>query len=195
MNALSIALLAFALAVSSQKPQPPPKAQPPAKKEQPPAKKAQPPPDIKSEVSVEIIVGAKEALDKMCQGGAPPTTVFVVSAKQVYHCLGNKLHDHNEHIKNPNDMGPTIVRVSTGQYIRWFSTSQFSVVSVVKDPKGQPQNLAAPATPFAAFPKQPATEVRSSLVPDRPGTVSQRYKTTFNIPGVGLVDPDLICTM
>jgi hypothetical protein len=197
MNALSVALLGFALAVGSLNSQPSPKpAQPPAKKEQPPAKKGQPPPDAKLVVPVEIVVGEKTALDKMCLNGAAPTTVFVVSAKQVYHCLGKNLHDHNEHIKNPNDMGPTIVRVSTGQYIRWFSkASQFSVVSVLKDLKGQPQDKAAPDTPFAAFPKQPASEVLSSPVPELKGDVRQRYKTSFNIQGVGLVDPDLICSM
>jgi hypothetical protein len=182
MNALSIALLAFALALSSQDPQPP--------------KPEQPPPDLKSEVSVEIVVGEKGALDKMCLDGAAANTVFVVSATQIYHCLGRKLHDHGEHATNSSTMDPSIVRAYTGQHIRWFSkTREFSVVSVVKDPKGQPQNLAAPAAPFAAFPKQAAREVRSSLVPDLTGTVIQRYKVTFNIQGVGLVDPDLICSM
>lgn len=199
MNALSVALLGFALAVGSLNSQPSPKpAQPPAKKAQPPAKKGQPPPVAKLEVPVEIVVGEKTALDKMCQNGAPPTTVFVVSAKQVYHCLGKNLHDHNDHIKNPNDMSPTIVEVSSGQHIRWFSkTNQFSVVSVVKDLKGQPQDKTkmAPDTPFAAFPKDFASEVLSSPVPSLEGDVKQRYKTKFNIQGVGLVDPDLICSM
>jgi len=32
-------------------------------------------------------------------------------------------------------------------------------------------------------------------VRDERGTVVQRYKASFNIKGIGLVDPDLICSM
>ena len=75
--------------------------------------------------------------------------------------------------------------------MRWYSTTHtFVVVSVVKG-KELPRSPSAPATPFAAaFAKVAASEVISSEVPSIDGEVVQRYKVTFNITGVGNVDPD-----
>lgn len=146
-------------------------------------------------VDVEIVVGSKPDLDAQCLGNASATTVFVIG-KEVYHCIGKKLHNHAEHGKTPG-MENALVRVSTGDRVRWFSkTNLFTVVSVTKAaPALSPQNKLAPDTPFAAFPPKPASEVLSSLVPDVEGNVQQRYKVTFNIQGIGEVDPDVVCSM
>jgi hypothetical protein len=148
-------------------------------------------------VDVEIIVGKKPDLDAMRAGNVPPTTVFVASQKEVFHCVANKLHDHAEHGKVAG-MDAAIVRVSAYDRVRWFSkTSLFTVMSVTKQVAALgPQDKTAPDMPFgkAAFANAPAAEVLSPPVPDLPGKVEQRYKVTFNIQGLGPVDPDLICS-
>jgi hypothetical protein len=59
-----------------------------------------------------------------------------------------------------------------------------------------PQDKAAPDLPFGKdFPAKHASEVLSPLVPEVPGNVEQRYKVTFNIQGIGPVDPDVVCSM
>ena len=149
-------------------------------------------------VDVEIVIGSKVDLDKQCAGGAPATTVFVVSPKEVYHCLGNKLLDHDEHDKGNPAMAPAIVRASTGERIRWFSKTHIFTVTVVKHPKLPPQNDAAPAAPFGKeLAVRAASEHVSPPVPDAGGggKIQQRYKVSFNIDKFGLVDPDLICSM
>jgi hypothetical protein len=148
-------------------------------------------------IPVEIVVGAKADLDKRCAGNAPPTTVFVVNAKEVYHCVKNKLLDHVEHDKGNPEMAISIVQASTGDQIRWYSSTHLFTVSVVKHPKLGPQHPDAPDSPFGKeLLVAPAREKVSSLVPGAPkGKIQQRYKVSFNITGVGLVDPDLICTM
>ena len=148
-------------------------------------------------VDVEIIVGSKPDLDAQCLGNVSATTVFVVNQKEVYHCIGKKLHDHAEHGKTPG-MDNALVRVSTDDRIRWFSkTSLFTVMSVTKASAGlAPQDKAAPDLPFGKdFPGKHASEVLSPPVPEVPGNVQQRYKVTFNIQGIGTVDPDVVCSM
>ena len=160
-----------------------------------PGPQAEPPSQGKT-VDVEIVVGSKPDLDTQCLGNVSATTVFVVNQKEIYHCIGKKLHHHDEHGKTPG-MESALVRVSTGDRVRWFSkTNLFTVASVTKaGPALSPQNKLAPDTPFAAFPPKPASEVLSSLVPGVAGNVEQRYKVTFNIQGVGPVDPDVVCSM
>lgn len=148
-------------------------------------------------VDVEIIVGSKPDLDARCAGTISPTAVFVVSQKQVYHCIANKLHDHAEHGKTPA-MDASIVRVAANDRIRWFSkASLFTVTSVTKQDEALgPYDKRAPDMPFGnAFSDSPASEVVSTPVPDLPGQVVQRYKVAFNIQGIGPVDPDVVCSM
>jgi plastocyanin len=147
-------------------------------------------------VDVEIVVGSKTDLDKACAGNPEPTTVFVVSQKEVYHCIASKLHHHDEHGKVAG-MDASIVRVSAGDRIRWFSkTNLFTVTSIEKQIAAfGPQDKTAPERPFGdAFAAKPASEVMSTPVPDLPGKVEQRYKVTFNIQGIGPVDPDVVCS-
>jgi hypothetical protein len=147
-------------------------------------------------VDVEIVVGSKADLDKQCVTNAHPTTVFVVSQKEVYHCIGKKLVHHDEHGKTAG-MDEALVRVSSYDRIRWFSkTNLFTVVSVTKQNAALgPQNKAAPDLPFGkAFALAPAAEVLSEPVPDLEGVVVQRYKVTFNIAPIGEVDPDVVCS-
>ena len=149
-------------------------------------------------VNVEIIVGSKAELDKRCSGNVPPTAVFVLSQKEVFHCIGNKLHHHDEHGKTPG-MDDSIVRVSANDRIRWFSTTHmFTVTSVTKQLAsiGGPQDKTAPETPFGKSigPGKPASEVTTTPVPDLEGKIEQRYKVAFNIQGIGPVDPDVVCS-
>src|SRR5687768_12841456 len=167
---------------------------------QPAPKPAPPPQPVKPvTLNVEIVVGAQENLAATCKkGGVNPSTVFVVSTKQVFHCIGNSLHDHANHGKDP-DLEKAVVRLSAGDRVRWFSTRRFFVASVERHELPgvtPPKKNLAPASPFAAaLPKEYRTEVISPPVRDEPGTIVQRYKASFNIEGVGLIDPDLICSM
>jgi hypothetical protein len=192
MNALPLVILAVVLSLGTQPPPAPKPAPTPPKPSQPPPKKPE-------TVSVEIVVGTQANLAAACKKGAQPSTIFVVNPKQVFHCIGNTLHDHANHGKNP-DMEKAVVRVSAGDRVRWYSTTRFFVASIERHevPSGStpPKKNLAPNFPFAAaFPKEYRTEVISSPVRDEPGTIVQRYKASFNIEGVGLVDPDLICSM
>ena len=154
----------------------------------------QPPPG--KIIPVEIVVGSKPDLDKACAAGAPATTVFVVNAKDVYHCVNAKLLDHDEHDKGTPDMAVTIVQASTGDQVRWFSNTHDFTVTVEKHPKLGPQNPDAPDMPFGKSMLASAREQLSPVVPAAlKGKIQQRYKVSFNITGVGLVDPDLICMM
>ena len=149
-------------------------------------------------VDVEIIVGSKDELEKRCAGNVPPTAVFVLSQKEVFHCIGNKLHHHDEHGKTPG-MDDAIVRVAANERIRWFSTTAlFTVTSVTKQLAsiGGPQDKTAPDTPFGKSigPGKPASEVVTTPVPDLDGKIEQRYKVAFNIQGIGPVDPDVVCS-
>ena len=148
-------------------------------------------------IPVEIVVGSKPDLDKACAGGTPATTVFVDNVKQVYHCVKNVLMNHDEHDKGNPAMAATIVHASTGDQIRWYSKTHDFTVNVVKHPKLGPQHPDAPDFPFGR--SMLASSAREQVSPAVPaalkGKIQQRYKVSFNIAGVGLVDPDLICTM
>ena len=184
-------LVIFAVALSLGMQQPSRNSTPP----KPPQPK---PESTLAPIAVQIVVGTQANLNALCKkGGQAPSTVFVVSAKQVYHCIGNSLHDHTNHGKDP-DLEKAVVRASAKERVRWFSATPFIVASVEKHeppPGGPPKKLVAPDYPFLeALPKQFRNEVIVT-VRDEPGTVVQRYKASFNIEGIGLVDPDLICSM
>ena len=190
MSAVPLVILAVALSLGIQQPSvnsTPPKPQP------------QPKPDAKlAAIAVQIVVGTQATLNALCKkGGQAPSTVFVASTTQVYHCIGNSLHDHANHGKDP-DLERAVVRASAKERVRWFSATRFIVASVEKHetPAGpRSKKNIAPDYPFVeALPKEFRNEVNVT-VRDEPGTVVQRYKASFNIEGIGLVDPDLICSM
>ena len=193
MNALPLVILAVMLSLGMQ---PPPKNTSTTTPSQPPAPKKD---TTAKTIDIEIVVGPKLKLDERCKGGPPASTVFVVSAKEVYHCVGNVLHNHDNHLNVP-EMDKAAARAFAGDIIRWYSnTNDFTVVSVTKpkNPKLAPQNPKAPATPFTSFTNKTPREVFSTPVPriSEKGVVVQRYKATFKIADIGLVDPDLICSM
>ncbi|MGH9221393.1 MAG: hypothetical protein ACRD1W_18955, partial [Vicinamibacterales bacterium] len=109
-----------------------------------------------------------------------------MSAKEVYHCIGNTLRDHANHGKDP-DMEKAVVRLGAGDRIRWVSATRFIVVSVERHetPGAAPaKKPVAPDFPFLTpFPKEFRNEVTSGAVRDEPGTIVQRYKASFNIEG------------
>ena len=113
------------------------------------------------------------------------------------YCVKNVLMDHDEHDKGNPAMAATIVQASTGDQVRWYSNTHTFTVTIVKHPKLGPQHPDAPDSPFGKA--LMASEAREQLSPAVPaalkGKIQQRYKVSFNITGVGLVDPDLICTM
>lgn len=194
MSALPPVILAVVLSLGTQ----PPKKADPAPSQ--PAPKKDPVVEV---VEVEIVVRPiKKELDALCVPKTPATTIFVESAKpvQVYHCIGTKLHNHTEHEKNQKAMDPADVKLAVGQRIRWVSETPFYVVDVTKpdNPKHQPQSTLAPYRPFGMFTSKVhvtrlETPLVQNVVSEKP--VVQRYKVTFNIVGVGEVDPDIICTM
>jgi hypothetical protein len=195
MRAVFIVVLAVALSscANSKTAAPRPVGAPPATGTAP----GQPPGNT---VSVEIVVNSNKAeLDAQCKKvGVDPTTIFVVTAKDVFHCVGSVLHGHAEQAKGSLDMAKSVVRAQSNDRVRWWSkTHTLRVVSVVKDPKMPPQAKEAPDFPFgkAPFPAKPANEAVSPPVPTLRGDVEQRYKASFDITGVGLVDPDIICMM
>lgn len=153
-----------------------------------------------SVVSVEIIVGSLDAHQNTCKAGkSAPTTIFVVNPEQVYHCVGSKLVLHSAVGKEPA-AGATVVRVNAGQRVRWFcKTNPFVVLDVERhrDGTGPPAKKAslAPDRPFAPFPKTPANQAVSSELKKIDGKTQERYKAKFYVEGVGVVDPDLICSM
>lgn len=161
----------------------------------------QPSPDAKI-VEIEIVVGNTNENAKVCKsGGVPPSTVFVSSSTQISHCIGNNLHDHAGHGKNP-DLEAAVVPVRAGQSIHWVSKkNRFLIVEVVKhDPPGsaappKKEGAQPPDELFELLPRDFRLQVVSPPLPDLPGTVVQRYKYTFVVEGIGLIDPDLICTM
>ena len=188
MSAVPLVILAVALSLGIQAPTP--NSTPPT----PPQPKA----PTAGPIAVQIVVGTQPDLNALCKkGGQAPSTVFVVSTTQVFHCVGNSLHDHANHGKDP-DLEKAVVRASARERVRWFSATRFIVTSVEKhEPPagGPPKKNIAPDYPFLEpLPKEFRNEV-SVTVRDEPGTVVQRYKASFVIDGIGLVDPDLICTM
>lgn len=153
-------------------------------------------------VDVEIVVSTHPKLLEACKNtNKPARTIYVdVNSKQVFHCVGKKaLVPHTDHGVG-HELSEADVLLSEGQQVRWFSTTHtFLVLPVVKG-KEAPQNPKAPPTPFPpsfSFSKVPAPEVISAPVESVGGAevVVQRYKITFDITGLGVVDPDLICSM
>jgi hypothetical protein len=200
MSAVPLVIVAIVLSLGMQTPSPKPTPPPtPSPSSTQPETKPQPKPDPKlALIAVQIVVGTQPNLNALCKkGGQAPSTVFVVSATQVFHCVGNSLHDHANHGKDP-DLEKAVVSASAKERVRWFSATRFIVTSVEKHepPAGAPpKKNVAPDYPFLeALPKEFRNEVIVT-VRDEPGTVVQRYKASFNIEGIGLVDPDLICMM
>jgi len=200
MSAVPLVIVAVVLSLGMQTPSPKPTPPPtPSPSSTQPETKPQPKPDPKlAPIAVQIVVGTQPNLDALCKkGGQAPSAVFVVSAAQVFHCVGNSLHDHANHGKDP-DLEKAVVRASANERVRWFSATRFIVTSVEKhEPPGvaPPKKNVAPDYPFLEpLPKEFRNEVIVT-VRDEPGTVVQRYKASFNIEGIGLVDPDLICMM
>lgn len=204
MSGLPIVILAAASLLGVQ-----PLGGGPAPAPQPPPKKSDPQPPPPAVVVIEIVVGAYVDLSAMCGQGASPTTVFVTNDKSkvtskpeiaVHHCIGKKLHDHAGHEKDPKAFDPADVKLVAGQRVRWISKkASFRVVDITKpkNPTHEPQDKEAPLRPFGEFSKAYALQVESPPVPQINGevVVRQRYKVTFEIENVGLVDPDLICSM
>lgn len=141
-------------------------------------------------VDVQIIVGTADALKKPCE--LAPTTVFVVGT-QAYHCIGKKLVSHTEGETNAA-FANSYVRVSVGQRVRWQSETHAFTIAALR--RHAPLNPGTPAGPFSGeFPDKPAKQVTSGPVVNLDGVVEQRYKVSFDIVGVGLVDPDVVCSM
>ena len=150
-------------------------------------------------VNVDIVVGSLNAHQETCKAGkAESSTIFVVNPEEVYHCVGSKLIRHTAHGKEPA-MGKTIVRVNAGERVRWScNTNRFVVLDVTRhssEAAGIKPNPDAPERPFAQFPKTPSKQVESSVLKKIDGKTVERYKATFYIEGVGVVDPDLVCSM
>lgn len=196
MSGLPLVILAVALSLGTQ---------PPPKKADPAPPMPMPTPKKDSVVEIQIVVRSTlKELEALCIAKTPATTIFVENVKpvQVHHCIGNTLHNHSMHAKNQKAMDPADVKVSVGQRIRWVSETAFPffVVDVTKpeDPKHEPQDKLAPLRPFGTFTsKVHENRVETSELLSVGGgkPVVQRYKVTFNIQNIGLVDPDLICTM
>jgi hypothetical protein len=136
-------------------------------------------------VVVPIVVGADGDDKKPCK--LPATTVYVIGTN-AYHCIGEKLIIHD---KAPE---ASHVKVAAGQRVRWESKTHLFTISAIKA-EGSIAS-GSPGNPFNGnFPDKAASEVLSGRVVDVVGNVSQRYKVTFNIVKVGLVDPDVVCSM
>lgn len=141
-------------------------------------------------VDVQIIVGTADALQKPCELAS--TTVFVVGT-EAYHCIDKKLVSHAEGESNPA-FANSYVRVAVGQRVRWWSETHAFTIAAVR--RHAPLNSGTPAGPFSGeFPDKPARQVSSGPVVNLHGVVEQRYKVSFDIVGVGLVDPDVVCSM
>lgn len=156
----------------------------------------------KGTVDVEIVVAMHPKLLEVCKdSNKPARTIYVdEKSKQVFHCVGRKvLVPHTDH-GPAHELSEADVLLSQGQQVRWFSTTHTFWVRPVVKGKEAPQNPKAPPTPFPpsfSFTKVPALEVISAPVESVGGAevVVQRYKITFDITGLGVVDPDLICSM
>lgn len=188
MSGLSFVMLAV-VAVLSLGAQPP-KVQPKPKPTPTPS------PSTAKVVEVEIIVASLEAHQKSCKAGGVRATTILVAGKAVRHCVKGVLLDHDvDETKNPEAFKQTVVYVSAGQSIRWFSkATSFRVVQVRRH---APMLVGAPAYPFLGeLPTQFSNEVTSGTVLDLAYEVVQRYKISFEIGKPGnRVDPDVVCSM
>ena len=153
-------------------------------------------------VEVEIVVDTHPKLLEACKNSnRPARTIYVdENSKRVFHCVGNRrLTQHVDHGPK-TELSEADVPLSAGEQVRWFSkTHTFIVLPVVKG-KEAPQNPKAPPTPFPPslpFSKVPELSVTSPPVESvgEAEVVVQRYKITFDITGLGVVDPDVVCSM
>ena len=154
-----------------------------------------PPPGKGKVVSVEIVVDTIENHEKSCKAGKVRPTTVLVAGKAVRHCVNNTLLDHDvDEAKNPAAFKQTLVHLSAGESIRWFSNTAFRVVQVQWH---APRQLRSPAYPFLEpMPTEFLKEVTSAEVLDLAYDVVQQYKVSFEIGQAGnRVDPDVVCSM
>ena len=147
-------------------------------------------PTTDNTIVVQIVIVTADDLKKECTQA--PTTVVVIGT-QAYHCIGKKLISHAEEGNNPA-LDAAIVRVSVGQRIQWQAAVPFTVTRIERH---APLANGTPNGPFSGdeFSNKPSKVVRSGTVVNLEGNVQQRYKASFQIEGVGLVDPDFVCSM
>jgi len=164
---------------------------------QPP--KPTPSPSTAKVVEVEIIVATLEANQKSCKAGGLSPTTILVSGTQVHHCVKSLLLDHDvDELKNP-DFKLTVVHVSAGESIHWFSKATTFRVAQVR--LHEPIQKGAPPYPFLEpMPTAFTTSVTSPPVRNEPGDIVQQYKVSFEIGKPGdkqgiRVDPDVVCSM
>ncbi len=145
-------------------------------------------------VNVEIIVNTIDAHATLCKSGKVLPTTVLVAGRAVRHCVGGVLLDHDvDETKNPAAFKQTLVHVSAGDSIRWFSKTSFRVVQVRRH---APMLVGAPAYPFLEeMPVQFTNEVTSGTVLDLAYEMVQQYKVSFEIEKPGnRVDPDVVCS-
>ena len=145
-------------------------------------------------VNVEIIVDTIDAHEKLCKSGKVVPATILVAGKAVRHCVGGVLLDHDvDETKNPAAFKQTLVHVSAGDSIRWFSNTPFRLVQVRRH---APMLVGAPAYPFLEEMKvQFTNEVSSGTVLDLAYEMVQQYKVSFEIGKPGnRVDPDVVCS-
>lgn len=162
---------------------------------QPP--KPQPKPSTGKVVNVEIIVAPTKGVhEKACQAGGPSPTTVLVTGKQVFHCVKGVLLEHDvDEKKNSDAFKLTLVHVSAGDSIRWFSKANTFRVAQVR--LHTPIEKGAPPYPFLQpMPETFTNEVTSAPVRNEPGEIVQQYKVSFDIDKPGnRVDPDVVCSM
>jgi len=141
-------------------------------------------------VNVEIVIGTKGDEAKPCS--VVPTTVYVIGTTP-YHCIDKKLISHAEEGKN-KALEASYVKLAAGDRIQWNLKSHLFTISDIE--AHTPIVANSPGNPFNGnFSDKPANTVLSGVVVNVEGSVVQQYKVTFNIVGVGLVDPDVVCSM
>jgi hypothetical protein len=167
-------------------------AQQPAKTNATPPQPTPPATPFQKVVDVELIVDTLAGHQKRCKGGGVQPTTILIVGKEPYLCVKAAIVKHAE---GHDKFKETMVHVSSGQAIRWFSkATKFSVVDVQIH---APALKGAPDYPFVKpIPKNlVATEIISPPVRDVEGQITQRYKVSFRIEGQGLIDPDVVCSM
>ena len=153
--------------------------------------------DLKSGVvSVEIVSDTGDGHAARCKAGGLDPRTILVAGKAVFHCVGQQLLTHDDEEKN-TAFEKTLVHVSAGQAIRWFSKSAKFRVAQIR--LHEPVVKGAPASPFVDPTwqmKEFATEVTTPRIRDENPNVVQRYKVSFFIENEkNLVDPDVVCSM
>lgn len=148
-------------------------------------------------VNVEIIVAADAKVHaEACKGGGLSPTTVLVSGKEVHHCVDGELLNHAMEKSSPDKFNRTLVNVSAGDSVRWFSKANtFRVAQITLH---NPIEKGAPPYPFMEppLPTAFANEVTTPPVRDVPGEIRQQYKVSFDIDKPGnRVDPDVVCSM